>query len=89
MKFALKIGVLLWCSAMSLWVLTQEGFGVVIYICGALFFPALCILFPGALGSFIGPTARGAITSESPDFLIELLGWFLTFLIPVLFLTLI
>lgn len=88
MKLILKTGVLIWCLIVSIWVIMQQGLGLTIYIVGALFFPALCILFPSALGSFVGPTARGAITSESPDYLVAFMGWFLVFLIPILFLTL-
>lgn len=45
--------------------------------------PLACIWFADAMGSYIGPTSSGAITSPTPGWLVCIGGW-LVLLLPVL-----
>jgi hypothetical protein len=47
-------------------------------------FPLACIWFAVEMGSYIGPTSSGAITSSTPGWLVCIGGWLLL-LLPVLF----
>ena len=44
--------------------------------------PLACIWFGDAMGGYIGPTSRGAITSTTPGWLVCIAGWVLL-LMPV------
>ena len=44
--------------------------------------PLACIWFGDAMGGYIGPTSRGAITSTTPGWLVCIAGWLLL-LMPV------
>ena len=44
--------------------------------------PLACIWFADAMGDYIGPTTRGAITSTTPGWLVCVGGWVLL-LMPV------
>lgn len=63
-----------------------EGVNASLPFCGALIFPAICIFFADGLAGFVGPTSRGAITSESPSAMVEFMGYFLILLFCSLFL---
>ena len=45
--------------------------------------PLACIWFADAMGGYLGPTSRGAITSTTPGWLVCIAGWLLL-LMPVL-----
>ncbi|HTL15655.1 MAG TPA: hypothetical protein VL793_00380 [Patescibacteria group bacterium] len=42
--------------------------------------PLACIWFCEAMGGYIGPTSRGAITGSSPGILVCIVGWLLLLL---------
>ena len=54
----------------------EAGFVVAAF----LILPLSCIWFSDAMGGFVGPVWRGAITGPSPALLVRIAGWLLLLL---------
>jgi len=60
----------------------KSGSGSACGIAIAVVFPLACILYGEEMGTYLGPTPRGAMTETSPGWMVCAGGWFILLLLP-------